>query len=230
MDLPLISLVWGEGGPFWPTRQERRLLKFALDRFGEMLTRFLLAGFGEEKVAPRWTFAITFIGADGALQKRRLLIMTHEPADGSSWLPRGRDPLVLIALLRLLLHERRRAGDTLVFREAEVLKLLGWGDTEERRDEINEAVRRYSVLTYEWGMNSTELAGRALDYYVANERPLLGYRTVSEETEEGRRERTYTRVEFSDQFIGGLLNRSLFGVAWDKVKSIKLTADTKRRK
>jgi hypothetical protein len=171
MDLPLISLVRGEGGPFWPTRQERRLLKFALDRCGEMLTRFLLAGFGAEKVAPRWTFAITFIGADGSLQKRRLLIMTHEPADGSSWLPRGRDPLVLIALLRLLLHEGRRAGDTLVFREAEVLKLLGWADTEERRDEINEAVRRYSLLTYEWGMNSTELAGRALDYYVANERP-----------------------------------------------------------
>ena len=79
-------------------------------------------------------------------------------------------------------------------------------------------------------MNSTELAGRALDYYVANERPLLGYRTVSEKTEEGRRERTYNRVAFSDHFIGGLLNRSLFEVAWDKVKSIKLTSESKRRR
>lgn len=230
MDLYLDSLVLGEGGPFWPTRQERRLLKFALDRFGEMLTRFLLAGFSEEKVAPRWAFAITFIGTDGTLQKRRLLIMTHEPADGSSWLPRGRDPLVFIALLRLLLHKRRRADDTLVFQEAEVLKLLGWADTEECRDEIDEAVRRYSLLFYEWGMNSYELAGRTLDYHVVNERPLLGYRTVSEETEEGRMERTYNSVEFSDQFIGGLLRRSLFGVAWDKVKSIKVTSDTRRRK
>jgi hypothetical protein len=230
MDLHLLSLVRGESGPFWPTRHERRLLKFALDRFGEMLTRFLLAGFGEEKVAPRWTFAITFIGADGTLQKRRLRIMTHEPADGSSCLPRGRDPLVLIALLRLLLHERRRADNTLVFKEANVIKLLGWADTEERRDEIDEAIGRYSLLFYEWGMNSFELGGRALDFYVVNERPLLGYRTISEETKEGRTERTYNRIEFSDGFIGGLLSRSLFGVAWDKVKSIKLTSDTRRRK
>ena len=230
MDAHLVSLVRGEGGAFWPTRSERRLLKFALDRFGEMLTRFLLTGFGEEKVAPRWNFAIAFTGADGTLQKRHLGVITHEPADGSSCLPRGRDPLALIALLHLLLHERRGESDVLVFHEAEALRLLGWKDTEEHRDEIDEAIRRYFLMTYEWGMNSSELTRNNLDSYSAGGSLILQYRTSGHRTAEGGVERTYHSVKFCDMLVDSLVSRTLFEVAWDKVKAIKLVHGSKRRK
>jgi hypothetical protein len=48
-------------------------------------------------------------GEEGSIYVRRIDVITHEPADGSSLLPRRRDPLVLAALLCLLTrggHER----------------------------------------------------------------------------------------------------------------------------
>jgi hypothetical protein len=230
MDAQLVSLVRGEGGAFWPTRSERRLLKFALDRFGEMLTRFLLTGYGEANVAPWCKFSITFTGEDGTLQKRRLQTITHEAADGSSRFPRGRDPLVLLALLRLLLDDPWRENDLLIFREAAVFQLLGWEDTPEHLAEIDEAIRRYHQLTYIWEMNASELARNDLDEYEAAESLIAGHRTRGNRTKEGRVERIYNGVTFGVGIVDSLVQRLLFEVPWDKVKSIKLAPGSKRRK
>src|SRR5436309_1958769 len=100
-DSKLLRLLRGEDRPLWLSRPERRLLRFALDTFGEPLSRFLLAGLGEEKVGRRWRFTITYVDDEGAKLKWRVQVITYEPEDGSSCLPRGRDPLVLLALLRL---------------------------------------------------------------------------------------------------------------------------------
>lgn len=221
-DSELIKLVRGEGGPFWPTRHERRLLKFALDTFGGTLSQFLLTGFGEENVPKRWDFTINSTSEDGTLQKRRLQVITHEPLDGSSCLPRGRDPLVFLALLRLLLHRPKQDNHILVFQEEDVLNLLGWEDTDELRHEIDEAIYRYSLLMYKWGMNRSELTRRSLSHYTASAHALSEYRTLDKELgEEGQTKRMYNSVKFDEMFIRGLLGRSLFGVEWKKVKSIK---------
>lgn len=204
------------------SRDEQSLVDFAREEFGDSLIQFLLTGLGEEPTAQRWHFTVTFTGESGTSEKRRLQVITHEPVDGTSCLPRDRDPLVLLALLKLLLHAQRRTDYVLVFREVDLLRLLGWGDTDEVRREIDEAIYRYSLLMYKWGMDRSELARRRLSYYTANAHALSEYQTVDKELEEGgQTERVYNRVRFNEMFIGGLTGRSLFEVKWDKVKSIK---------
>src|SRR5438128_39142 len=84
------------------TARERRLVAFAQEQFGERLCTFLLAGLGEEGAGQRWRFVINYVGEDTSLLSRRVQVITYEPEDGSSYLPRRRDPLVLLALLHLL--------------------------------------------------------------------------------------------------------------------------------
>lgn len=208
-----------------PSSEEQSLIDFARGEFGDSLTQFLLAGLGEETTVQRWHFTITFTGEGGTLEKRHVQIITHEPADGSSCLPRGRDPLVLLALLQLLLHKRKQDNHVLVFQEEEVFELLGWEDTDVVRHEIDEAIYRYSLLMYKWQMNRSELIRRGLSYYTANAHALSEYRTLDKKPEEdGRTQWVYSSVRFDETFIGGVLGRSLFGVAWDKVTSIKLNS------
>lgn len=222
-DSEFTKLVSGEGGVLWPSRHERRLLKFTLDTFGEMLGQFLLTGLGKKKVGQRWNFVITFTGDEGTVQKRHLRVITHEPLDGESFLPRGRDPLVLLALLRLLLHAHWKAKPALLYQQEDILNLLGWEDTVEVRREIDEAAERYSLLIYMWEMNRDELAHRSLSHYRARERMITGYETTDKETGDGgQMRRVANRVIFDEYFIDGLLRRSLFDVVWDRVRAVKL--------
>jgi hypothetical protein len=110
----LVKLVRGEGGEMWPSRLERHLLKFSLNTFGEKLSQLLLTGIGKRKVGQRWRLAISYISDQGAMRKRHVQVITYEPASGESFLPRGRDPLVLLALLRLLIN-RRQAKHALLY-------------------------------------------------------------------------------------------------------------------
>jgi hypothetical protein len=82
---------------------EQQLLDFAIGEFGEPLTQFLPAGLGEDKVRPRWRFIITYLGDERIRIKRTVKVISHEPEDGSSRLPRGRDPLLFLALIRMLI-------------------------------------------------------------------------------------------------------------------------------
>ena len=216
------ALRLAEGVMLEPSRDEQNLIDFALEEFSASLTQFILAGLGEETTVQRWHFTITFMGESGTLEKRHVHIITHEPADGSSCLPRARDPLVLLALLRLLLHNRKQDNHVLVFQEEEVFKLLGWEDSDEARQEIDEAIYRYSLLMYKWQMNRSELTRRGLSYYTSNAQALSEYRTLDKKPEEGgQTKRVYNSVRFSETLIDGLLGRSLFGVGWNRVTSIK---------
>lgn len=226
----LIKLVHGEGGVIWPSRLERKLLKFALDTFGEMLSQFIFTGLGQKKVGQGWHLAISYISEEGAVRKRHVQVITHEPANGQSSLPRGRDPLVLLALLQLLMH-RRQAKPTLFYSHEEVLKLLGWENTEESRQEIDRAVDHYSLLMYQWEMNRYELESRNLSHCRANERMISKYQMTDQEA---RADREMIRVSnwviFNEFFIDGLLRRTLFDVEWGKVRSIKFVQPLRERR
>jgi hypothetical protein len=88
---------------------EQNLVSFAREEFGESLAQFLLNGLGAVPEAQRWHFTITFTNNEGTAQERRLEAITYEPTDGQSFLPRGRDPLVLLALLRLLFESNQQS-------------------------------------------------------------------------------------------------------------------------
>lgn len=194
---------------------EQRLVDFAREQFGEQLSQFLLAGLGVENEGQRWHFAITYTGSDGAELLRQVEVITYEPLDGTSYLPRGRNPLVLIALLHLLINGSQGSLNTLRYEQADMLSLLGWKNTQEARREIDEAVARYFKLTYQWKMNDSELAAAKLDFYTTDETMLSEYTSI--DTEDGKS----ARVVFNEHFIEHLLGRSLFGIDWKAVKSME---------
>lgn len=199
---------------------EQHLLDFSREQFGERLSQFLLAGLGEEPTGQRWRFTITYASDGHAWLKRRVEVITHEPLDGSSCLPRGRDPLVLAALLHLLLTGGQASSNTLSYELGNVLSLLGWKDTQEVGGEIDEAIRRYFMLTYKWKMNKSELARRKLRFYTADESLISETNLLSEEDAGGRMKRVASRIVFNEHFIERLLSRLLFGINWDNVRSV----------
>ena len=206
---------------------EQRLLDFSRERFGESLSQFLLAGLGEEPLGQRWRFTISYADDENAVLKRQVEVITYEPADGSSFLPRGRNPLVLAALLRLLLTGDPASPITLRFEPEEVLSLLGWKDTRKAGGEIDEAVRRYFMLTYKWKMNKSELTRRKLRFYTSDENMISETNILSEEDANGQMRRVVSQVVFNEHFIEHLIGRSLFGIDWNTVRSVLLRFTSK---
>ena len=99
MNSYLVRLVRGEGGALWPSVQERLLLKFALDNFGEALSQLLLAGLGEEEEVRNWLFTITFADKQDVVRHREIRVEADDHPDVATLLPRQREPLVILALL-----------------------------------------------------------------------------------------------------------------------------------
>lgn len=193
---------------------EKRLLDFAREEFGERLTEFFSAGFRENVDSQRWRFTITYVGDNNSLLKRHVEIITYEPEDGSSYLPRRRDPMVLLALLYLLLRGNSESSNILRYKDEDVLGLLGWKDTEKARGEMDRAIKRYFQLTYNWKMNQEELAGNGLTYYTSQESIINEHEIVDGEAAQEN------RIVFNANFIELLLRRSSFGIDWTTVKSV----------
>jgi hypothetical protein len=205
---------------------EQQLVEFARREVGASLTSFLLAGLGEEAGGRRWRFTITAVTAGGGTLDRQVEAFSYEPADGNSYLPRERDPLVLLALLQLLAESGQGLGHTLRYERGDVLKLLGRGDTPEQWHLIDGAVERYSLLTFKWGLSAAELAREHLSHYSTTESLITEVETIDEgETGNGRMKRALNRVVFNPEFVSRLKGRSLFGLNWDEVVSLKLGGD-----
>jgi hypothetical protein len=216
-----VKLVRGEVAGVRLSGPERSLLQFSQDTFGEHLTRFLLSGLGKEDEARRWLFIIRFTDEEGTTLRRRLYVEADDVPEVVTSLPRRHEPLVMLALLRLLTRDRRAVPASLFYEQEKVLKLLGWEDTVESRLVIDEAVDRYSYLTYRWALSRKELAAGNLLFYRSRERFVSGYGHSDAEDEDGHVKRVINRVDFSTPFVEGLVGRSLFGLNWDNAKSIK---------
>lgn len=218
----IVRLVSGRGGPLWLNRREWQLLKFALGRFGEPLSRFLLMGLGEDETPSQRIFTVAFADKDGARYERRISV-TAEDRDSSllPCLPRGREPLALLAFLHLLVEGRKLSSFALEYEQQEVLRLLGWEDTEETRQALDDTVGRYFCLDYRWGLSREELDAQGLAFYNAASR--LVSASGSDSVREGERvRRVRSEVAFSDVFVKELLGRSLFGVNWDAVRNVEV--------
>lgn len=219
MDLYLVSLIRGEGGVLSLSAGEKTLLEFALDTFGEPLSQLLLAGLSEEAPARSWLFTITFDDERGAALRREVKLEPDERPDVVTLLPRRREPLVILALLRLLIEVPQRSSSSLSYKQEQVLNLLEWEDTVDVRSIIYEVVERYARLSYSWGLSGEELAEKNLSFYEAEGRFVSGYShyNVEENTEHKLMADT---VEFSSVFVEGLMRRILFNVNWDGVSEL----------
>lgn len=199
---------------------EQRILDFAHEQFGEPLTRFLLAGLGEDGTAQSWLFTIQFT-SDGATLRREIQVSAGEQPDGLGRLPQRREPLVILALLRLLVLRNQISSASLSYKMEEVLEILGWKDTIRSRRLIDEAVERYSSLMYRWAMGVDELALRRLSFYNSTECFVSGFSRLDEEGKHGNDAmRVINRIDFNKEFVETLTQRTLFEIDWDYVQSV----------
>jgi hypothetical protein len=199
--------------------REQQLLDFAIGEFGEPLTQFLLAGLGEDKVRPRWRFTITYLDDEGSRIKRTVKVISHEPEDGSSRLPCDRDPLVFLALIRMLITAGHPSDYRMRYELEDVLNILGWANNRRNRREIDEAVRRYTQMRFSWKMGRAELARNNLSHYSAMQSLISEY-GASDLEEGGRVRRLFNEVVFNSNFIEALRQRRLCNVNWNTQNQI----------
>jgi hypothetical protein len=205
------------------TTAERALVESARDEFGGPLTRFILTGLGEEGESRRRSFIVTFINDDGAAQRRRLHVEADDlMPETPTCLPRRREPLVLLALLRLLTRGRGTTQASLSYDPGEALSLLGWDDNEGSRLAVEEAVERYFFLSYGWELGVDELRAKGLTLHRSRERIISAYsHGVAGEERVGC---GVNVVDFGPAFIEELTGMSLFGVKWDAVHNVEVEA------
>jgi hypothetical protein len=216
----LLEKIRGGGGVPPLSESEFALLTFVLDSFGEALGSFFLSGLGEESNTPGWLFTITFSDGLGRRCRREVRVQADYRPDLAPSVPRHKEPLVALALLWLLVVDRKPPLSSLSYSQDEVLGLLGWEDTQASRLNIDEAVKRYFTLLYEWGLGEQELAESNLSFFHGEARFISGYWYQSVE-EDGEVRHTANEVNFDEEFIKELIGRSLFGVDWDRVSSVE---------
>jgi hypothetical protein len=219
MDSHLVNLIRGEGSALTLLAGEKMLLGFALDIFGESLSQLLLAGLDEETETRSWLFTVTFEDERGMARRREIKLEADDRPDVVTLLPRQREPLVILALLRLLIEDRQRSSSTLSYQQEKVLQLLGWEDTVAARSAIDEAVERYARLSYKWELSGEELVERNLAFYDAEGRFVSGYGHDNAE-EDGEFKRVANAVDFSSVFVEGLMRGTLFNVDWNRVRGL----------
>lgn len=180
--------------------------------FGLFPSALLLSGYGESEVEKERGFTITekSVGSDEVTERRFEMFTKSEMG-----LPRGRDPHVLVSLLKLLFG-RDETTNSVWFRKAELLKLLGWADNAENRADIDGAISRYFDTAYR-GMSLQTDAKRVRERERVR-RLIIGYDKVDERRVRHQAEkaadaqesgRLFTRVIFDPDFINDLRSGEL---------------------
>jgi hypothetical protein len=180
------------------------------EAFGLLVT-LLLTGYGESKIKQSRSFTIL---ADNFGVKTRHTITLR--AGDSSGLPNQREPIVLLALLKLSLI----GNQCIVVRSPAdaVRRLLGWEESEETDSTIATAIRKYFNVCY------TRTDDISYTFPERSER-LTGIYRLLRYCEFGSDLKTYEErfeaviVEFSENVIKELFERRLFRINWPAVTS-----------
>ncbi len=172
--------------------------------FGLFPNALLLFGYGESKQENERVITTEEKNIQtGEVITRQMKIYTNS----AKGLPRGRDPQVLIALLHLTL-QKPGSTNSLWFRKTDLIKTLGWSDTAENRQDIDEAVSRYFEAAYSGldvkvntgGTKTKEKFSRIITDYINIDERKVRY---------SENERLFSKVVFNEEVINEIRSADL---------------------
>lgn len=194
------------------TEQERHLVSFMQEAYGELLSLFLLSGLGEEGFDGLSYFTVCERGPGEEINRRRLAVTS----DGDTFLPHGRDPLVLAALLKL--QQSPVSTHVVKCRTSDLTTLLGWEDMASGGQAVTRAMERY------YGVSLAVLAPSEEPYFGESPVLALSQRILVEHGTAGDEggEVSYVSAAFNPDFVDRLRRKSLLGIDWSRVVAVEV--------
>jgi hypothetical protein len=198
------------------TTAERELVRYMQEAFGSLAT-LLLTGYFESEVKQSRSF--TILTNNFGVKTRHWMTLR---AGDSSGLPFQREPVVLLALLKLtMIGEHGVMGGAILSPAESVRRVLGWEESVETELAISTAIRKYfnvcyvrtDDITYTFPERSERLVGmyRLLRYCEFGRDTNIGNETVDLQG---------VVVEFSENIVQQFFERRLFRINWLAVTSL----------
>lgn len=207
-----------------PTFSEQRLIKQMQKMLSPFLSKFLLTGYGENKIVYS-RFFYTIEAKPGIEQKKLVGVTSNDPAG----LPFKKEPLVLMAALTLLKYKDDRTGINPIvpFPTGEIMGALEWDNTDEISLIINSAIRKYFNLSYVHAIDpSSSFPGasgitcdisRLVVSYMFSSESGLDAKVLNNELED----MACMEIGFSQQMVEDLMAKQFLGIDWDSVISLE---------
>ena len=196
-----------------PTTAEHSLIHYMQEAFG-FLGTLLLTGYGEAEVEQFRSFTV-LTNNFGVKTKHSITLRTAD----SSGLPCQREPVVLLALLKLSLTGNQCSA--VPSPTDAVSTLLGWEKSEETDQAISTAIRKYFNLCYirtdDIAYTFPERSERLMGMYHLIRHCEFGTDACGRDTEdhfEG------VAVEFTETLVTEIFERRLFRVNWPATVSL----------
>lgn len=158
---------------FNPTEIEQKVITDARQLLGSNLFDYLLSGLGETKI----THCRAFIASCTSRHSENVTYQFEMINDSGQGIPRGRDPLILAALL-LHFCQYQSLNSTVRFPETEVMEMLKWPQNHISIAMIKRALERYLVTGFY--LIDPTMSEEALIFgcYARFTRILVGYETT----------------------------------------------------
>jgi hypothetical protein len=196
-----------------PTTAEQSLISYMQEAFGPLAT-LLLTGYRESEIKQSRSFTIL---TDNFGVKTRHLITLR--ARDSSGLPYQREPLVLLALLKLSL-----IGDqcsAILSPIDAVSRLLGWKESEENDHAVSTAIKKYFNVCYtrtdDIAYTFPERSERLIGMYHLIRYCEFGTDKFARDSEDRF---AGIAVEFAETVVREVFERRLFRINWSATVSL----------
>ena len=196
---------------------ENRLITEAKETFGAHLVSFLLAGYNEFDLVSARCFEV--LTQCRSLETRTLIKIATGDASG---LPQGEEPLVLLALLKLLISGSDLVeGNKIVTPTEEICSVLEWNISSRTSAIIDRAIWKYFRASYLLA-HDNQYSFPDMSGFSANISRLIVACAFSNQfgIEDPLREVGYIQVEFYEGIVQELGAATLFGMDWTRVISL----------
>ena len=200
------------------TKAAEQLIKYVQAEFGEHLAALMLGDYGSRRRRQWQTFLVTLSDRDQKLELNIEIKTEHR------WgLACGQEPLVIIALLKLMLSRDELHTGRSSYTYQELLMLLGWRDSKRSRDRICDAIDINFIQSFNLSSDGDEI--QTPMFYLRRQHMMTGYEFIdkvkgSEQWGEIGSYRGDFLIDFNLDFIRALRERSLLGINWNLVTDV----------